>query len=89
MKYSKAIEEKFENYKAVLSSEEKTARPKVTKIANTNMDKAIRKNKEMEAQGKYDLSQLMSDTTIQEDPLYLFETDKVLEEETKGVAYGY
>ena len=84
-----SIEEKFENYKAVLSSEEKTARPKVTKIANTNMDKAIRKNKEMEAQGKYDLSQLMSDTTIQEDPLYLFETDKVLEEETKGVAYGY
>ena len=53
------------------------------------MDKAIRKNKEMEAQGKYDLSQLMSDITIQEDPLYLFETDKVLEEETKGVAYGY
>ena len=84
-----SIEEKFENYKAVLSSEEKTARPKVTKIANTNMDKAIRKNKEMEAQGKYDLSQLMSDITIQEDPLYLFETDKVLEEETKGVAYGY
>ena len=30
-----------------------------------------------------------SDITIQEDPLYLFETDKVLEEETKGVAYGY
>ena len=39
------LEEQFENYKAAYASVEKQSKPKVSKIANTNMDKAIRKNK--------------------------------------------
>lgn len=53
------------------------------------MDKAIRKNKEMETFGKEDLSIFIDKTNIQDEPLYLFETDKILEEELKGVANGY
>lgn len=99
------IEEQCENYKAAYGSVEKQLKPKVSKIANTNMDKAIRKNKEMEAFGKEDLSIFIDETNIQDEPLYLFETDKILEEEgvnirgkhfypntklvEKGVANGY
>lgn len=83
------LEEQFENYKAAYASVEKQSKPKVSKIANTNMDKAIRKNKEMEAFGKQDLSMFMAETPVKDEPLYLFETDKILEEELKGVAYGY
>ena len=59
----------------------------------------------MELQGKYDLSMFITDTKNQDEPLYLFETDKILDEEgvnvrnkgltsnslyeEKGVAYGY
>jgi hypothetical protein len=53
------------------------------------MDKVIRKNKEMEAFGKNDLSMFLDDSTVKEEPLYLFETDKILEEELKGVANAY
>lgn len=100
-----SLEEQCENYKTAYASIEKSAKPKVSKLANTNMDKAIRKNKEMELQGKYDLSMFITDTKNQDEPLYLFETDKILDEEgvnvknkgftsnslyeEKGVAYGY
>ncbi len=47
------------------------------------------KIKEMEAFGKQDLSMFMAETPVKDEPLYLFETDKILEEELKGVAYGY
>ena len=53
------------------------------------MDKAIRKQKDMEAFGKQDLSIFIDETPVKDEPLYLFETDKILEEELKGVANGY
>ena len=87
------IEEQYENYKAAYGSVEKQLKLKVSKIANTNMDKAIRKNKEMEAFGRQDLSVFLDDKPQKEEKLYLFETDRILEEERqaqlKGVAYGY
>lgn len=88
-----SLEEKCENYKTAYASVEKACKPKVSKIANTNMDKAIRKNKEMEAFGRQDLSMFLEEKVVKEEPLYLFETDKILEEERKaslkGVANGY
>lgn len=88
-----SLEEKCENYKTAYASVEKACKPKVSKIANTNMDKAIRKNKEMEAFGRQDLSVFLDEKVVKEEPLYLFETDKILEEERKaslkGVANGY
>lgn len=53
------------------------------------MDKAIRKNKEMEEFGKQDLSIFLEDKKVEEKPLYLYETDKILEQELKGVVNGY
>ena len=53
------------------------------------MDKAIRKNKEMQAQGKYDLSMFLDETPCKEEELFLFETDKLLKEELQGVVNGY
>lgn len=88
-----SLEEKCENYKTAYASVEKACKPKVSRIANTNMDKAIRKNKEMEAFGRQDLSMFLEEKVVKEEPLYLFETDKILEEERKaslkGVANGY
>lgn len=84
-----SLEEQCENYKTAYASVEREAKPRVSKLANTNMDKAIRKNKEMEAVGKYDLSMFLDETNIQDEPLYLFETDKILDDELKGVANGY
>lgn len=92
-----SLEEKCENYKTAYASVEKACKPKISKIANTNMDKAIRKNMEMEAFGRQDLSVFL-DERVEEKPLYLFETDKILEDEEasfreklclKGVANGY
>ena len=83
------FQEKCENYKAAYAKVIKDANPKISKIANTKMDKAIRKNKEMEAFGKNDLSQFLEIETKQTKPLYLFETDKILDEEVKGAANGY
>ena len=84
-----SFEEQCENYKTAYASVEREAKPWVSKLANTNMDKAIRKNKKMEAVGKYDLSMFLDETNIQDEPLYLFETDKILDDELKGVANGY
>ncbi len=84
-----SIEEQCANYKAAYSSIEKSSKPQVSKIANTNMDKAIRKNKEMEEFGKADLSIYLDSEDNQEEKIYLFETDKILNEELKGAASGY
>ncbi len=84
-----SFEELCENYKAAYASVEKETKPKISKLANTNMDKAIRKSKEMEAFGKEDLSVFLDTNPREEDTLYLFETDKILDEELKGVAHGY
>lgn len=76
------LEEQYENYKAAYDSTNKNYKKsiKVSKIANTNMDKAIQKNKEMEAFGRQDLSVFLEDKKPEE-KLYLFETDKILEKE--------
>ncbi len=84
-----SLEEQCENYKTAFACVEKQARPRISKLANTNMDKAIRKNKDMEARGKNDLSMFIKENVIDDEPLYLFATDKILEDELKGVAYGY
>lgn len=86
------IEERYENYKTAYGSiikDIEPRKPKVSKIANTNMDRAIQKAKEMEQFGKNDLRAFISESDNTKDDLYLFETDKILEEELKEVAYGY
>lgn len=84
-----SLEEQCANYKAAYSSLEKQSKPRISKLANTNMDKAIRKNKEMESFGKADLSIFLDAEDNQEEKIYLFETDKILNEELKGAASGY
>nr|DAU52954.1 MAG TPA: transposase [Caudoviricetes sp.] len=83
------FEEQCENYKTAYASVERQVKPRVSKIANTNMDKAVLKNKEMETLGKQDLSIFLDETSVKDEPLYLFETDKILQQELKGVANGY
>ena len=77
--------ERCENYKTAYAKVEqqknKKAEPKITKIANTKMDKAIRKYKEMQTFGKRDLSLFIDESLVKDEPLYLFETDKILEQE--------
>lgn len=87
------IEEQCQNYKAAYlqASYLKAsagANPKVSKIANTNMDKAIRKNREQQKVGKQNLS-ILKDFANTSEKFYLFETDLLLEQESKGVKYGY
>lgn len=82
------IEEQCQNYKAAYLNSVADANPKVSKIANTNMDKAVRKNKKQESKGKQNLSILSENSAVTE-KFYLFETDLLLDEELKGVKYGY
>lgn len=82
------IEEQIDNYKALYLNETSEPNPVVTKLANTNMDKVIRKNKQLESVGKGDLS-VFADSEPIKDKLYLFDTDRIIEEELKGVANGY
>lgn len=82
-------QEQYENYKTAYAKVIKDSKPHISRIANTNMDRAIRKNAEMEELNKQDLSAFIDDKTTNEQPLYLFETDKILQEELKGVANGY
>ena len=85
-----SIEEKCENYKTAYASVEREYKPKVSRIANTKMDKVIRKSKDMEEFGKQDLSVFLDKSEPEEKPLYLYETDKILDQELKkGVANGY
>ena len=87
-----SAEEVCENYKTAFASVERSSKPKISKIANTNMDMAVRKNKEMQEFGKQDLSIFLRES-IPDEPLYLFETDKLIDEarkaRLKGVANGY
>ena len=84
-----SIEEQCANYKAAYSRIQKESKPRISKLANTNMDKAIRKSKEMESFGKADLSIFLDSDDSNEEKIYLFETDKILNEELKGAASGY
>ena len=76
-------QEKYENYKAAYNSLEKDfkADVKISKIANTNMDKALRKKKEQKAAANIDLSIFLQKENEQEQEFYLFETDKILAQE--------
>lgn len=76
-------QEKYENYKAAYNSVEKDfqADVKISKMANTNMDKALRKKKEQKATANIDLSIFLQKENEQEQELYLFETDKILAQE--------
>ena len=76
-------EEQYENYKAAYNSVEKDfqADVKISKMANTNMDKAVRKKKEQKATANIDLSIFLQKENEQEQELYLFETDKILAQE--------
>ena len=60
------------------------SKPRVSRIANTNMDRVIRQNKEMESYGKMDLSIFLEESSTPKKPLYLFETDKIIDEERKA-----
>ena len=85
-----SLEEQCENYKyAYATLEKEYQKPQISKMANTNMDKAIRRNKKMESRGTQDLSMFLAESKVQEHPLYLFETDKIIEEKMKEVANGY
>jgi hypothetical protein len=83
------IAEQCENYMAAYSQVIKESNPRVTKVANTNMEKTVLKKKEMDEYGKQDLSALLSVTKPQKERrIFLFETDKLLaeaEEKMKGV----
>lgn len=83
-----SIEEQCQNYKAAYLNSAAKANPKISKIANTNMDKAIRKNKKQQAVRKQNLS-ILKDFSNTSEKFYLFETDLLLEQESKGVKYGY
>ena len=78
------FEEQCENYKVAYGKVIKNANPKITKIANTNMDKAIRKSKDMEADGKYDMSMFL-DPEKPKKKFYYYETEKYLDEEKTTV----
>jgi len=82
------IEEQCQNYKAAYLNAAAEANPKISKIANTNMDKAIRKSKKQQSVGKQNLS-MFKDFANTSEKFYLFETDLLLEQESKGVKYGY
>lgn len=83
------LKEQCENYKQAYKKVEKETQIKVSRIANTNMDKAIRKSKEMAAIGKQDLSIFIPDADKGNEHIYLFETDKIIQEELKGVVNGH
>ena len=78
-------EEQYENYKAAYNSAKKEfdTDVKVSKIANTNMDKAVRKKKEQDDFGKFDLSIFLQEEPKPKETLYLYETDKILAERNK------
>ena len=80
-----SIDEQCQNYKIAYASVEKSNKkqPKISKIANTNMDKVIQKNKDMEAFKNQDLSMFAIEPKKEVKPFYLFETEKQLEEEYK------
>ena len=96
--------EKYQNYETAYQSVEREYKKpvKVSKIANTSMDKAIQKNKDMESFGKADLSIFLPEKEKKkfylwetekyldepEEELYLYETDRIIAEERKKRGYG-
>ena len=72
--------EKYQNYETAYQSVEREYKKpvKVSKIANTSMDKAIQKNKDMENFGKADLSIFLPEK--EKKKFYYWNTDKELDE---------
>ena len=78
-----SAEEKYKNYEAAYQSIERDYKKpvKVSKIANTSMDKAIQKNKDMESYGKADLSIFLNkEEPPKKKKFYHWETEKYLDE---------
>ena len=62
----------------------------IEKSTNINTLNMMKINQDMEEFGKQDLSIFLDKSEPEEKPLYLYETDKILEQELKkGVANGY
>ena len=99
-----SAEEKYKNYETAYQSVEREYKKpvKVSKIANTSMDKAIQKNKDMESYGKADLSIFLPEKEKKkfyhwetekyldepEEELYLYETDRIIAEQQKKRGCG-
>ena len=99
-----SAEEKYKNYETAYQSVEREYKKpvKVSKIANTSMDKAIQKNKDMESYGKADLSIFLPEKEKKkfyhwetekyldepEEELYLYETDRKIAEQEKKLGCG-
>lgn len=78
-----SAEEKYKNYETAYQSVEREYKKpvKVSKIANTSMDKAIQKNKDMESYGKADLSIFLNkEEPSKKKKFYYWNTDKELDE---------
>ena len=78
-----SAEEKYKNYETAYQSIEREYKKpvKVSKIANTSMDKAIQKNKDMESYGKADLSIFLNkEEPPKKKKFYYWNTDKELDE---------
>ncbi|MEI8389915.1 MAG: hypothetical protein WCG23_08525 [bacterium] len=90
------LNEKMLNYKAVLGNKNYPLNPKISKMANTSMDKAVRKQKAAEKIGTHDLSAFIDEPAAKE-KIYLFESDREIDEAEKeyfknkkliGAGYG-
>lgn len=79
-----SLKEQCENYKALYKQDLQGIKPKISRIANTNMDKAIQKSKLMAEMNNFDLSVFEERNKVKDEHLFLFETDCVLEQESKG-----
>ncbi|MBR2525889.1 DDE-type integrase/transposase/recombinase [bacterium] len=78
-----SVEEKYKNYETAYQSVEREYKKpvKVSKIANTSMDKVIQKNKDMESYGKADLSIFLNkEESPKKKKFYYWNTDKELDE---------
>lgn len=81
-----SAEEKYKNYETAYQSVEREYKKpvKISKIANTSMDKAIQKNKDMESYGKADLSIFLNkEEPPKKKKFYYWNTDKELDEPDK------
>ncbi|HSA07303.1 MAG TPA: Mu transposase C-terminal domain-containing protein, partial [Candidatus Gastranaerophilales bacterium] len=81
------VNDRMLNLKAAVGDKEYKAEPKISKIANTKMDKVIRKQNDIEKIGTYDLSGFV-DKKPEKRKIYLFESDKELDELAMGAGYG-
>lgn len=79
-----SLKEQCENYKALYKQNLQDIKPKISRLANTNMDKAVQKSKLMAEMCDLDLSVFEERNKVKDEHLFLFETDCVLEQESKG-----